>query len=114
MENFLDDDMFHSDLDSLIMHLELDDNINDLDDDWSIRVEMCDLEPVEEITAEWITERIDDERLPEEPDGTIHHAKKILNENIDFKKINELMPKLYYGNGTYQVITKKDLAEYLS
>lgn len=47
MEHFLYDDTFCSDLDDLANVFDIDeDNVNELKDDWQVRVEMSDLEPI--------------------------------------------------------------------
>jgi chemotaxis methyl-accepting protein methylase len=41
-------------------------------------------------------------------------VKKALNECIDFEKLNSMIPKLWYPNGKFQLITKADLLEFIN
>ena len=69
-----------------------------------------------QLSANWITERIDDDRFSENNvDSEIDKIEKALNGNIDFEKINALIPKLYFVDRRNKFkITKKDLLEWVS
>ena len=117
MENFFLDERFCSDLEDLANVLEIDeDNVNDLEDDWNIKIELTDLEPIFDIDAEKLCQILADsneDRLSEDftEEKTILQA---LKESIDFAKLTEMLPKLYYMNGKFQTITKSDLLGWFS
>lgn len=110
MENFFYDDKFFSDLGELCDHLDLTDDeaIGLLPDDWYIEVNESILEPITELSAEWILERIDEERWPEDDDSVYKKVKLLLN-SLEYATINEAMPKLYYESSRKSQINKSDL-----
>ena len=77
-------------------------------DDFTIEAYECDLESIIRFDGDYIAECIDDERKSEDGDE-IEIVAKILNENIDFDKINALMPKLWYPSNRKVVFTKEEL-----
>ena len=117
MEHFIYDDTFCSDLEDLANIFDIEeDNVNDLKDDWTVKVELSDLEPIFNIDADNLCQLLADaneDRLSEDFD---EEAKvlKALKESIDFNKLKELLPKLYYPNGKFETITKADLVEWFS
>jgi hypothetical protein len=117
MEHFFYDDTFCSDLEDLANVFDIDeDNVNELNDDWEVRVELSDLEPIFNIDAEKLCQFLADaneDRLSEDFD---EEAKvlKALKETIDFDKLKEALPKLYYLNNKFKTITKADLVEWFS
>jgi hypothetical protein len=117
MEHFFYDDTFCSDLEDLARVLDIDeDNVNDLKDDWQARVELSDLEPIFNVDAENLCQLLADaneDRLSEDFD---EEAKvlKALKETIDFDKLKDALPKLYYPNNKFETITKADLVEWFS
>ena len=117
MENFLYDDTFCSNLEDLAYLFEIDeDNVNQLKDDWQVIVELSDLEPIFNVDANYLCQLLVDaneDRLPEDFD---EEAKvlKALKEAIDFEKLKEALPKLYYPNNKFEKITKADLVEWFS
>ncbi len=117
MENFFIEDKFCYDLDCLISHLDLDetDEIEALEEDWSIDVEQGELEPMFILTANKIAEMLfnhNEERYSEEGKED-EKIIKALKDCVDFEKLNSLIPKMYYGGNTVK-ITKADLLEYIS
>lgn len=112
MENFFYNDNFYSDMESFI-HENFDDEseIAELDDDKEFLCKGSTLETILELSAEWITNRIDEDRFSENnSDDECEKITKALNNNIDYEKINSLMPKLYYENYRDRfTITKQDL-----
>lgn len=54
-----------------------------------------------------------EDRLSEDDDEQVK-VIKALKEAIDFEKLNSLLPKLYYPNCTYDIITKQDLLDSLT
>ena len=116
MENFFYNDNFYSELSECCDYNDWDkEEIESFPDDFKLEVECSILEPIVTIDAEWITERIDEERFSEERcNDEVSKIMKILNENIDFEKINSLIPNLYYGNKKKHYFTKDDLLEAVS
>ncbi len=113
MENFFYSDEYYSELGDLMEDLDIDeDNVNELPDDYALECRGSDLEPIFQLSAEWITERVNEERWPEDMDSICDQAYKAVNDNIDFAKVNSLIPKLYYPSRRKFTITKKDLIEY--
>lgn len=117
MEHFFDDDNFLLDIGDLAKRYDIDeDNVNELKDDWQVKVELSDLEPIFEVTAESLCQMLADcneDRLSEDFDEE-QKVMRALKESIDFDKLKELLPKLYYPNGKFETITKYDLVEWFS
>lgn len=110
MENFFYDDKFYPDLGDLCDDLDLDEEkIAALPDDWQIKVFETSLEPIVVLSADWILDRIDGERFSENDESD--KVYKLLQQ-IDFKLVNEKMPKLYYCEYRKSFAIKKtDLIE---
>ena len=117
MEHFFYDDTFCSDLEDLANIFDIDEyNVNDLKDDWVIKVELSDLETIFNVDAGNLCQLLADaneDRLSEDFDEEAN-VLKALKESIDFNKLKELLPKLYYPNGKFETITKADLVEWFS
>lgn len=117
MEHFFYEDRFCLDLNCLADVFDIDeDNVNELEDDWNVIVELSDLEPIFNIDAENLCQLLADaneDRLSEDFD---EEAKvlKALKETIDFGKLKDALPKLYYPNNKFQTITKADFVEWFS
>lgn len=117
MENFFYEEYFCSSIEDLICRLDLEDDeidIKNLPEDWSVKIELTDLEPVHtfgEKDVDRLLDNIYEDRLTEDGDelGPIRNA---LIKYIDFEKINAEVPNLYYPNGKKEIITKQDLLEY--
>ena len=71
------------------------------------------LEPLVVIDAEWILERIDEERFSENNNEKEYDKIKEALSIIDFSKVNEKIPKLWYESYEKFEITKADLYEHL-
>lgn len=110
MENFFHEDEFHRDLESLMSSLDIEDP-KTLEDDWEIEVGETTLEPMFILNADWIAERLDEDRMTEDGDE-VEDIFKLIKNNVDFTKVNELMPRLHYLNGKGFKITKQDLIDY--
>lgn len=115
MVNFFYDDTFCSDLNELAYLFDIDeDNVNELKEDWSVMVELSNLEPIFEVDAEIICDLLADKN--EERLGEYFEVKedilKSLNESIDFGKLKALLPKFYYPANKFETITKSDLVEH--
>lgn len=120
MENFFVDDKFYSDFNEFLIDIEVEeDEINELDEDWTQEIELTTLEPILKIDEKYlnnIVEEITDwevERFPEDGDKVIDKIKEAFIKSFDQNKLNELMPKLYYPNGKKVTLTKKDLLDYI-
>ena len=115
MEHFFYNDNLYSDLEEFLEYYGIDyDNVNNLPDTWSARIEHSDLEPIFEVDAEIICQLLADsneDRLSEDFDEE-KKVLKALKESIAFEKLKELLPKLYYANGKFETITKKDILNY--
>lgn len=115
MDNFFYDDEFYSELGDLLEDLEIgEDNAPLLPDDYCLNCVASVKEPIFELNADWIGERIDEERFPEESEDISTRIQKVLNANIDFEKVNAALPKLYYPTKEKFKITKQNIIEYLS
>lgn len=119
MENIIYNDNYFMDLDALIDYL-IDskgiENLQQLEDDFSIEVELTELETIFKIDAKELSNLLIDnneERLHEDFDGSDENKILIaVSESVDFDKLRELLPKLYYGTGEFAIITKQDLIDY--
>jgi hypothetical protein len=115
MEHFFYEDSFCSDIEDLARLFDIDeDNVNELKDDWQVKVELSDLEAIFEIDANSLCQLLADaneDRLSEDFD---EEAKvlKALKESIDFEKLKEKLPKLYYPNNKFEILTKVDLLDW--
>lgn len=108
----LEDKFYHDEYD-LAESYDLDELLED-PEDWSIKVELCDLELIGFLDGSVISERAFDEgRFTEEMHDDQEKIAKILNDNIDFEKINSLLPKFWYPNGKYETYTKQDIINLL-
>lgn len=103
-----DYDFFFDEVGELLEHLDIDEtNIHEWPE--GIMVEVCELELFVTLSADWILERIDEERYPEDDnDRTYERAKKAL-ETVDYEAINLQMPKLWYGTGKKHKFTQDEL-----
>jgi len=114
MENFFYDNEYCNSIEDLIYKLvDSEEEIHELPDDYEIKCYPAKLEKLEEIDEYWIIQRMDEDRFPEDDERTSDKILKILKENIDFKKINEAMPELWYESYPPFMIRKEDLIEYI-
>lgn len=115
MENFFYDEDFCADLDDLAQRLDIDeDNVNNISDSWIEKVELTDLEPIFDITAESLCQILADtneDRLTEDFDEE-ERVLNALRQSIDFDKLKDLLPKLHYPNGKFIIVNKVDLLEW--
>lgn len=110
MENFFYKDDFYSELSDFVDALDLEEEINDMPDDKVWECNEGSLQRILSLSAEWISERIDDDRWPEEDETTSAKVSKALFV-IDFEKVNAMMPKLYYPSRKKFIITKQDILD---
>ena len=120
MENFFYDDKFYSELSDYLDDIEVNEleDFDDLDDNFLIKIEYSEVQPVFEITPSSLLEMLldcNEDRIDDNFDD--RHEKKIievLNKCIDFEKLKTELPQYYYGNGQFEIITKQDLIEYFN
>lgn len=114
MENFFYDNEYCDSIEDLIYKIVDDeDEIYELDDDFELKCYEAKLEKMEEIDEYWITQRMDEDRFPEDDERTMDRLLKLFKDNINFEKINEGMPELWYETGKTFIITKQDLIDYI-
>ena len=121
MEHFFLEDRFYHELGDLIDDLFPENgDIEEMPDDWSIRVMQSKLEPMFQLTKKEVAHVVNqyigdthEDRFNPDDDGTDDEITKALEKCFDAKKFNSLVPKLYYPT-TYTTITKQDLLDYLN
>jgi hypothetical protein len=116
LENFFyADEVFCSTIEDLVEHLEIDEDIEDLPEDWEVQVELTELERVFEVDDDFLDSLVDwaidanEERFDPENYKTVELVKQAFISGIDKEKITKALPELYYGTGRFVTITKKDL-----
>ena len=103
------DDRFFSEVQDIAEYLEYDFLIEQTDD-FTVEAYECDLETIGFLSGEIIAERaFDEDRFSEEMDDDQEKISKILDANIDFEKINSLLPKLWYQSDRKVIFTKAEL-----
>jgi len=112
IEVFVYNDKFYYEIGDLLDDYDIE-NPQDIEDDMSFTIYPCQLEPLVTLSADWIMDRIDEERFSEEGDESEKVADTLL-KYIDFEKVNSMMPKMYYPIGPKYILTKKDIIEYCS
>lgn len=113
-EAFHIDEDYYADMDSFVCTFD-EQEINDLDDDWAVEAYECESQPIHVFTPENIIQTINEERFSENnAEDEYERIIKILSDNIDFEKLNSLIPHLNYGTRKKFLITKHDLLEYIS
>jgi len=102
------DDRFFSEIQDIAEYLEYEFLVEQADD-FQVEAHECDLQFIVQLDGYIIAETaIEEERLSEDGDEKEDIAK-ILNDNIDFDKINALMPKLWYPSDRKVIFTKAEL-----
>lgn len=120
MENFFIDENFYSDVEDYIEDLGLtEEEILNLDDDWSIRCEYTRLEKICQLDKGEVSDLIYnyilnhfEHRLPEDNGEFDVKLEKVILNNLDLSSVNEKMPELYYQTGEFFELTKQDLVDY--
>jgi len=120
MENFFIDDSFYNDLSDMMDEMEIEEeNISELPDDWSQKIQLSKLEKIFTLNKNFVTDAIIqktdtwEERFPEDPnDSFMNKIEKAIESGIDIDKINSLLPELYYPTMEFVTITKKDLIDW--
>lgn len=116
LENFFYNNKFYYEVSELIDEIESDEcEIHELPDDYKLECFKSELSPLVEFDAQWIAERIDEERFSDDNcDGEFTKIVKALNECIDFEKLNSMIPKMYYETRMKFYITKQELLNIIS
>lgn len=105
------DDRFYSEIQDIAEDLEYDFLIAQADD-FTVEAYECDLERIGFLDGSVISERVfDEDRFTEEMADDQEKIAKILDENIDFDKINSLLPKLWYASNRKVIFTKQELID---
>lgn len=105
----LDEIFFDEALDCFEQTYDLDELLES-DEDWVVKLEICELDHIVQFDGNSISEYIDDERLTEDNDvNDRKRVAEVLNTHIDWDKVNSLIPKLWYGTGKYETFTKQEV-----
>jgi len=120
MENFFYETEFCPDIEWLVNYLFecSPDQIQYLDDSWSVKVELTSLEKMFTLDMETIQDGIDSrledfiDRFPEDSNDLFDKIRSAVAQSVDLEKLNSLIPELYYPNGTFATITKQDLIDW--
>ncbi len=120
MENFFYEDRFCSELSDLMDVFDItEENIKDLDENWSVSVMASKLEKIFQFEQKFVVDAIVqqtdtwEERFPEESDSTFEAIEKAIKAGIDIDKINSLLPSIWYPTDGEFIITKQDLIDYI-
>lgn len=116
MENFIYNDTFCKDLETLMDLLDIN-MPSELLDDWKAEVDVCELQPLCQLDHKSILEMLynfHEERFPEDDERTDKQVLDAIIESFDVDKFNGLVPELYYPTKSKAIITKADLVEYSS
>ena len=116
MENFFANENFYKTIEELVEDMFNDDHetINNLPDDYNIKVEMSNLEPIFNINAQYLVNILCDNN--EERLGDLDDFSSILeafNKSVDFDMLKVSLPKYNYPNNIFKIITKQDLLDSL-
>lgn len=108
-------DSFFKDIDGVIDHVIYteDKELEDLPDDYTVEVELCDLEPIFQLDSQKLYEILSDvfdERCSEDGDEW-GDVEPILKKHIDFEALNKDIPSLWFPNGEVETFTKAQLIE---
>lgn len=111
-DEFFIDDNFYYDIESLIedvLEWEEIEDIKDLSEDYSVIANEAVLGPMFKFDLHHVLNTLDDDRYPEDNERIENKLVDLLKENINFDKIREGMPELYYQSRKQFTITKQDL-----
>ncbi len=114
-ENFYYNDKFYHELCSLMEDENIkQEDLQALPDDWSVKVEECELQQMFELTAHKLSETLANEHEDryDEDGSQSEDIVKALEECVNFDKLNSMIPSLWYPNGNFFYITKNDLVKY--
>jgi uncharacterized protein YozE (UPF0346 family) len=103
------DDRFFTETQDIAEYLEYEFLVEQADD-FTVEAYECDLEIIGFLNGKIIAERVfDEDRFSEEMNDDQEKISKILDANIDFEKINSLLPKLWYPSDRKVIFTKAEL-----
>lgn len=120
MENFFIENSFYSNIEDYKEESDLtEEEILNLDDNWSISCEYARLEKVCQLDKGEVSDLIYsyvldnfNHRLPEDDEKFDIKLERVILNNLDLSAVIERMPELYYPTGEFFEITKQDLIEY--
>ena len=116
-ENFLYGDQFVTDYEDLMYYLGEDD-LNELPEDYSVKIQLSKSEKIFKMEENWIVDTIIqqtdkwEDRFPEDSDSVFKQIESAIRSGVDFEKINQNLPDIYYPSGEYAVVTKQDLINF--
>jgi hypothetical protein len=110
MENFFYGNEYYTDLGHLMDSLNIDEDCSNISDDWQIECRESVLEPMFTLSANWILERVDEERFSE--NGSEQKKLSDALMEIPYEAVNQLIPKMYYETRKKFIIRKKHLIEW--
>lgn len=88
-----------------------------MSEDATIQVEKCVLQPIVTLNADIVVNGLEselEERYSEnDGESEFNQIKEVLKRNIDFKKINSELPRLWYRNNVLETYTKSQLIAFL-
>jgi len=103
------DDNFFDEIQDIAEHFEYEFLIKQ-PVDFTVVAYECDLEKIGILSGEEIAERVfSEDRFSEEMYEDQEKIAKILNENIDFEKINALLPSFWYPSNRKIILTRDEL-----
>lgn len=125
MNPFFVDENYYYSIEDYMHDVELEEKeqVDTLADNWEQEIELAELEKIITIDESSVDDMIEHlveylidrnvERFPEDSDTTEEKIKKAVKASIDIKKLNELMPELWYPNDKTDKLTKQDLLDNL-
>lgn len=103
------DDRFFETVQDIAEYIEYEDLVEQAED-YTVEAYECDLETIGFLSGESIAERaFDEDRFSEEMHEDQEKIARMLNANIDFEAINDLLPKLWYPSDRKVIFTKLEL-----
>ena len=98
VENLFYGEEFYSDLWELADYFERNELIEEFEDNDTIDIFHSEEEPIAKFTAECILDQVECDRFSEHNnEKEYNQILKLLNENINFEKLNSEIPKLFYA-----------------
>lgn len=114
MENFFIEDRFFSNFEDLLDYIDVE--VEELEDDWSIKIELSELEPMvklnEDDLVELITDANEDRFAEDNRESEYRNIREAIKLAFDLEKFNNHIEKYYYPTGHYKTITKQDLLDF--
>ena len=105
-------DNFYSELYDLIDdELDFEKSPNELDDDFVLIYQECELQPIFTLDKDKLSDLLLDvyeDRFSEDGDES-HEVIKAINESIDFDKLNSMIPELWYPKHEKLKLSKSEI-----